>query len=76
MYQGQLLFSQIMDFVPWRHFQTCVTRYGGDRYVKCFTCADHYRVMAFAQLTCRESLREIVTCLEAVNPKLYHMEPT
>jgi len=73
MYQGKLLFSQIMDFVPWRRFQTCVTRYGGDRYVKRFTCADHYRVMAFAQLTYRESLREIVTCLNAVRPKLYHM---
>ena len=73
MYQGQLLFSQIMDFVPWRRFQTCVTRYGGDRYVKQFTSADHYRVMAFAQLTYRESLREIVTCLDAVKPKLYHM---
>lgn len=73
MYQGKLLFSQIMDFVPWRRFQTCVTRYQGDRYVKRFTCADHFRVMAFAQLTYRESLREIVTCLDAVRPKLYHM---
>jgi len=73
MYQGQLLFSQIMGFVPWRRFQTCVTRYGGDRYIKRFTCADHYRVMAFAQLTYRESLREIITCLDAVKPKLYHM---
>jgi hypothetical protein len=73
VYQGKLLFSQIMDFVPWRRFQTCVTRYGGDRYVKRFTCADQYRVMAFAQLTYRESLREIVTCLDAVKPKLYHM---
>ncbi len=73
MYEGKLIFSQLMDFIPWRRFQTCVTRYRGDYKVKTYTCAEHFRVMAFAQLTYRHSLREIETCLRAVQPKLYHM---
>ena len=73
MHEGKLIFSQLMDFVPWRRFQTCVTRYRGDYKVKTYTCAEQFRVMAFAQLTYRHSLREIETCLRAVNTKLYHM---
>ena len=73
MYEGKLIFSQLMDFVPWRRFQTCVTRYRGDYKVKTYSCAEQFRVMAFAQLTYRHSLREIETCLRAVKTKLYHM---
>ena len=73
MYEGKLIFSQLMDFVPWRRFQTCVKRYRGDYKVKTYTSAEQFRVMAFAQLTYRHSLREIETCLRAVKTKLYHM---
>jgi hypothetical protein len=73
MYEGKLIFSQLMDFVPWRRFQTCVKRYRGDYKVKTYSCAEQFRVMAFAQLTYRHSLREIETCLRAVQTKLYHM---
>ena len=50
MYTGSTIFSQLMDFLPWRRFQTCVDRYSGNYKVKAFTCVDHFRVMAFAQL--------------------------
>ena len=73
MHTGQLVFSQLMAFFPWRRFDTCVKRYRGDRKIKSFPCSEHLRVMAFAQLTYRESLRDIETCLRAVGPKLYHM---
>jgi len=73
MYVGRTIFAQIMEGLPLRRFHTCVRRYGGDRKVKTFTCLDQFRVMAFAQLTCRESLRDIETCLRAMQPKLYHM---
>jgi hypothetical protein len=73
MYEGKLIFSQLMDFVPWRRFTTCVKRYRGDYKVKSFRCSDQWRVMAFAQLTYRESLRDIEACLRAVQSKLYHM---
>ncbi len=73
MYEGKLIFSQLMDFIPWQRFQTCVKRYRGDYKVKTYTCAEQFRVMAFAQLTYRHSLREIETCLRAVKTKLYHM---
>jgi hypothetical protein len=62
-----------MNFLPWRRFQTCVARYRGDHKVKTFKCAEHFRVMAFAQLTYRESLRDIETCLRAMGSRLYHM---
>jgi hypothetical protein len=62
-----------MDFVPWRRFQTCTDRYRGDWKVHQFKCAEYFRVMAFAQLTYRESLRDIISCLDAMRPKLYHM---
>jgi len=73
MNTGKTLFAQLMDFVPWTTFARYVTRYGGDRYVKTLTCAEQYRAMAFAQLTYRESLRDIETCLAAQQAKLYHM---
>lgn len=73
MHAGKLVFSQVMEFLPWRRFDTCVHRYHGDRKVKTFRCAEQLRVMAFAQLTYRESLRDIETCLRAVSTKLYHM---
>jgi len=73
MHTGKLVFSQLMEFVPWRRFETCVRRYGGDRKIKTFPCGEHLRVMAFAQLTYRESLRDIETCLRAVKTKWYHL---
>ena len=62
-----------MDFLPWKTFHRIVARHDGDRYVKSLTCADQFRVMAFAQLTYRESLRDIEVCLSAQVTKLYHM---
>ncbi|RIK55890.1 MAG: IS4 family transposase [Nitrospira sp.] len=73
MHAGKLVFSQLMEFVPWRRFDTCVRRYQGDRKVRSFSCGEHWRVMVFAQLTYRESLRDVETCLRAVRSKLYHM---
>jgi hypothetical protein len=73
MYAGSTIFTQIMNLLPWRPFQTCVTRYQGDYKVKTFKCAEHFRVMAFAQLTYRESLRDIETCLRVMGSRLYHM---
>jgi len=73
MYSGTTVFSQLMQQLPWRRFQTFVDRYQGDYKVKTFRCTEHFRVMAFAQLTYRESLRDIEACLRAMEPKLYHM---
>jgi hypothetical protein len=73
MHTGKLVFSQVMGFLPWRRFDTCVRRYRGDHKIKTFPCSEHLRVMAFAQLTYRESLRDIETCLRAVGTKRYHM---
>ncbi len=73
MYTGQLVFSQLMDFLPLHTFRRYVARYHGERYVKQFRCLDQYLVMAFAQLTYRESLRDIAVCLRAHQSKLYHM---
>jgi hypothetical protein len=73
MYVGKTLFAQIMDFVPWTSFRRIANRYGGDVRVRKFNCAEQFRVMAFAQLTWRESLRDIETCLSAQAAKLYHM---
>jgi hypothetical protein len=70
---GKTLFAQLMDFLPWSTFARLVARYGGDRRVRALTCAEQYRAMAFAQLTFRESLRDIETCLSAQTSKLYHM---
>lgn len=73
MYLGKTLFAQLMDFLPWKTFHRIVDRCDGDRYVKSLTCADQFRVMAFAQLTYRESLRDIEVCLSVQSSKLYHM---
>jgi hypothetical protein len=73
MYTGKLIFSQIMDFMPMHIFRRCVECYHGDFKVKRFTCLDQYLCMAFAQITYRESLRDIETCLRAQSQKIYHM---
>ena len=73
MYTGKTLFTQIMDFLPWKTFHRLVTRYDGDYRVRTLPCAEHFRVLAFAQLTYRESLRDIEACLSAQSAKLYHM---
>jgi hypothetical protein len=73
MYAGSTIFAQLMDIVPWRRFETCVSRYQGNYKAKNFTCAEHFRVMAFAQLTYRESLRDIEVCLQALGSRRYHM---
>ena len=70
---GKTLFAQLMDFLPWTTFTRIVDRHGGDRYVKLLACTEQFRVMAFAQLTYRESLRDIEACLSAQTAKLYHM---
>lgn len=72
MYEGQVVFSQLMEFLPRREFRDCVARYRGERRVRSFGCRDQFLSMAFAQLTFRESLRDIETCLAALSPKLYH----
>jgi hypothetical protein len=72
MHEGSLIFSQLMDFIPKRDFDESVERYRGNYCVRDFSCRDQFLAMAFAQLTYRESLRDIETCLNAVQPKLYH----
>jgi hypothetical protein len=62
-----------MDYFPLRRFKTCVDRYNGDKAIKALTCLDQFHYLAFAQLTYRESLRDLVTCLQAVKPMLFHM---
>jgi len=73
MNAGQSIFSQLMDFLPAHEFRQCVTRYQGDYKLKSFSCWDQFLCMAFAQLTYRESLRDIEACLRANQTKLYHM---
>jgi hypothetical protein len=73
MYTGKTLFAQLMDFLPWTTFSRIVTRYGGDHRVRTLPCTEHFRILAFAQLTYRESLRDIEACLGAQAAKLYHM---
>jgi len=73
MHSGRFVFSQLMDHLPSKAFRRCVRRYHGDRRVQSFTCLDQFLCMAFAQLTLRESLRDIEVCLRAHRDKLYHM---
>jgi Domain of unknown function (DUF4372)/Transposase DDE domain len=73
MNTGKTLFAQLMDFLPWTTFTRIVARYDGDVRVRTLGCAEQYRAMAFAQLTYRESLRDIEVCLSAQASKLYHM---
>jgi hypothetical protein len=70
---GKTLFAQLMDFLPWSTFARIVARCGGDARARTLCCAEQYRAMAFAQLTYRESLRDIEVCLSAQSSKLYHM---
>lgn len=72
MYTGQMVFSQLMDFLPKHEFNQCVRRYQGNYRVRKFSCLDQFLCMVFAQLTYRESLRDTETCLRAVQSKLYH----
>ena len=73
MYVGKTLFAQVMDVLPWKTFHRIVARYGGDYRTRSLSCAEQFRIMAFAQLTYRESLRDIEVCLAAQQAKLYHM---
>ena len=73
MNTGKMLFAQLMDFLPWSTFTRIVERHGGNRYVKSLACTEQFRALAFAQLTYRESLRDIEVCLSAQAAKLYHM---
>jgi hypothetical protein len=73
MNAGKTLFSQLMDCLPWSTFARIVARYHGDHSVQTFPCTEQYRAMAFAQLTYRESLRDIEACLSAQPAKLWHM---
>jgi transposase len=73
MYTGRMVFSQLLDFLPKREFETCVRRYRGNYRVRRFSCLDQFLCMAFAQLTYRESLRDLETCLRVMRSKLYHV---
>ena len=73
MNTGKLVFAQLMTHLPLTTFRRCVARYGGEHKVKQFTCLDQFLCMAFAQLTYRESLRDIEACLRSQSTKLYHM---
>src|SRR5664280_2681086 len=70
---GKTLFAQVMEFVPWKTFGRIIERHKGDAGVRTLGCADLFRIMAFSQLTWRESLRDIEVCLEANQGKLFHM---
>jgi hypothetical protein len=72
MNSGRTVFSQLIDFLPAHQFSKCVARYNGDWRVRTFTCWDQFLCLSFAQLTYRESLRDIVSCMRAMGSKLYH----
>ena len=73
MNAGKTLFAQVMDFVPWKTFGRIVDRHRGDAGLRTLSCTELFRIMAFAQLTWRESLRDIEACLTANQSKLFHM---
>jgi len=73
MNTGRTVFSQLMDYLPTYEFEKCVNRYSGDYRSRSLSCRDQFLAMAFAQLTYRESLRDIETCLRSIGSKLYHM---
>jgi len=73
MYGGKLVFAQVMEFAPWHTFRRCVEKYRGDFNVRRFSCLDQFLCLSFAQLTYRESLRDIEACLRAQTSKLYHL---
>lgn len=72
MHVGRIIFSQLMDLLPTHELNRCIRRYRGNQRVRRFSCRDQFLCMAFAQLTYRDSLRDIETCLRAMGPKLYH----
>lgn len=72
MNAGRTIFSQLIEFLPKKQFDKCVRRHRGNHRIKTFSCFDQYLCMAFAQVTYRQSLRDIETCLRAMQPKLYH----
>ena len=72
MHEGRTVFAQVADWLPRHELAKCVERYNGDFHVRSMTCYEQFLVLAFAQLTYRESLRDIETCLQALGPKLYH----
>jgi IS4 transposase len=72
VFDGQLVFAQLMNYLPRREFNACVEKHGGHRRGRGFSCRDQFLCLGFAQLTFRESLRDIETCLRALGPKLYH----
>jgi hypothetical protein len=73
MNKGKTIFAQLMEFLPSYEFQRCVKKYRGEYKVKAFSCLEQFYVMAFAQIAYRESLRDTVSCLDALGPRLYHM---
>jgi hypothetical protein len=73
MYEGRIVFSQLLDFLPRKSFRTCVNRYSGNYRIRSLTCYEQFICMAFAQLTYRESLRDTVLCLRAMHNKLHHV---
>lgn len=73
MNTGRTVFSQLIEYAPSKEFQKCVARYRGNSHLRGFSCWDQYLAMAFAQLTYRESLRDIEACLRSMRGKLYHM---
>jgi hypothetical protein len=73
MYEGRTVFSQTLDFLPRKSFRRCVQRYGGNYRIRSFTCYEQFLCMAFAQLTYRDSLRDTVLCLRALQKKLHHV---
>jgi len=73
MYTGKTVFSQVMDYLPMHEFRKCVDRYNGNYHTSSFSCLDQYLCMTFAQLTYRESLRDIEACLRSRKEKLYHL---
>ena len=73
MNTGKTVFAQLQEHLPLHQFRQCVKRYSGNHKVQSFTCLDQYLCLFFAQLTYRESLRDITTCLLGMQNKLYHM---
>ena len=73
MYEGRIVFSQLLDFLPRKSFRTCVKRYNGNHRIRSLTCYEQFLCMAFAQLTYRDSLRDTVSCLRAMQRKLHHV---
>jgi hypothetical protein len=73
MHQGRMVFAQLIDHAPIHEFRRCVARYEADYRLRSFSCWDQFLCMAFAQLTYRESLRDIEACLRAAPSRLYHL---